>query len=183
MEGDSSEKPVHLSSPASSHGDSTDDTATRSQLKQETQTGSATPNEFAELQKLDSEVIKVDEKEDDPFKHLPPNEAEILKRQLDIPVVQTNFRTLFRYATTNDKIILGISVICSIAGGAALPLMTVCIPRFRHCVFMLNFSRSSSVIFRVLLEVCSKEPSNQTNSVVLCPPMSCTLYTLPLVNL
>lgn len=80
----------------------------------------------ADLAKLDSNVIKVGEEEDqDPFKHLPPDEAAVLKRQLDIPEVPTSYWTLYRYATLNDKLIIAISCICSIAGGAALPLMTV----------------------------------------------------------
>lgn len=133
-----SEKPADPSPPISSDGDSTDDAAPRSQLKPEKKTGSASPNEAADLQKLDSKVINVDEKEDDPFAHLPPDEAEILRRQLDIPAVDVGFKTLYRYATTNDKIIIVISIICSIAGGAALPLMTVRIALLVTCVSMLN---------------------------------------------
>jgi ATP-binding cassette, subfamily B (MDR/TAP), member 1 len=80
----------------------------------------------AEIQKLDSKVIKVKEdEEDDPFKHLPADEAAVLKKQVDVLVVPTSFKQLYRYATRNDKIIVIISVICAIGGGAALPLMTV----------------------------------------------------------
>lgn len=79
-----------------------------------------------DLTKLDSNVIDVKKEEKaDPFKHLPPNEAAILKRQVFTPESPTNYWSLYRYATTNDKIIIAISIICSIAGGAALPLMTV----------------------------------------------------------
>jgi ATP-binding cassette subfamily B (MDR/TAP) protein 1 len=93
--------------------------------KSEGHTSESPTENLAELQKLDSKVIKVDESEDDPFKHLPPDEAAILKRQVDVPVVPTSFKQLYRYATTNDLIIITISVFCAIAGGAALPLMTV----------------------------------------------------------
>jgi ATP-binding cassette subfamily B (MDR/TAP) protein 1 len=124
MKGDLSEKAHHTSPPASSHGGSTDDTAIRSQRKSGEHTGQATPNDLS-LQKLDSKVIKVDAEKDDPFRHLPQAEADILKRQLFIPEVTVSYATLYRYATTNDKIIIVISIICSTAGGAALPLMTI----------------------------------------------------------
>ena len=62
---------------------------------------------------------------DDPFKHLPEHEKEILKRQLDLPAVNVNYMTLYRYATKNDKIILVIAGLAAIIGGALLPLMTV----------------------------------------------------------
>lgn len=63
--------------------------------------------------------------DDDPFSHLQPDEAEILRSQINVPTVQVGFITLYRYATTNDLIIILISLICSIAAGAALPAMTV----------------------------------------------------------
>ena len=62
---------------------------------------------------------------DDPFKHLPDHEKDILKRQLDLPAVKINYFTLYRYATTNDKIILVIAGLAAIISGALLPLMTV----------------------------------------------------------
>lgn len=62
---------------------------------------------------------------DDPFKHLPEHEKEILKRQLDLPTVKVNYMTLYRYATRNDKIILVVAGLAAIIGGALLPLMTV----------------------------------------------------------
>jgi ATP-binding cassette subfamily B (MDR/TAP) protein 1 len=78
-----------------------------------------------DLKKLDSHVINVKPENEDPFKHLPPDEAAILKRQVDVPQVKTGYLDLYRYATLTDKIIIVISTICAIAGGAALPLMTV----------------------------------------------------------
>ena len=81
------------------------------------------------LKKLDSKVIKVGEvKEgDEAFAHLPEHEKEIVKRQLDIPTVKVTYKTLYRYATKNDLIIVAISAVCAIAGGAVMPLMTVCL--------------------------------------------------------
>lgn len=122
MENDLSEKPSKASPPASSHGDSTDDTGKH---KSEGHAVEAPSGTLDEIQKLDSEVIKVGEGEEDPFKHLPADEAAILKRQIDITVIPTSFKQLYRYATRVDKIIVTISAICAIAGGAALPLMTV----------------------------------------------------------
>ncbi|KAI9833880.1 MAG: GTPase-activating protein [Thelocarpon superellum] len=80
------------------------------------------------LQKLDSKVINIGEKEsdsDDPFRHLPPGERDIVKKQLDIPEVTVTFLTLYRYATLNDKLIIALSALCAIIGGALLPLMTI----------------------------------------------------------
>lgn len=54
-----------------------------------------------------------------------PEELAILNEQTHAPPVNISYWTLFRYATTWDLIILMIGSICSIAGGAAMPLMTV----------------------------------------------------------
>ncbi|KAI9749986.1 MAG: GTPase-activating protein [Chaenotheca gracillima] len=78
------------------------------------------------LEKLDSKIVKVDvPDEGDVFGHLPDHEAAILKRQLDIPPVKVNYLTLYRYATMWDIIILVVSALCAIGGGAVMPLMTV----------------------------------------------------------
>ena len=79
------------------------------------------------IRKLDSQVVKVDDVKagDDIYAHLPENEREIVKRQLEIPDVAVSFRTLYRYATRNDMLIVWLSAVCAIAGGAVLPLMTV----------------------------------------------------------
>ena len=79
------------------------------------------------LEKLDSHIVKIsDVKEgDEAYAHLPDHEKEIVKRQLDIPVIKVGFLTLYRYATRNDIIIIAISAFCAIAGGAVMPLMTV----------------------------------------------------------
>ena len=82
-------------------------------------------DEAASLEKLDSKVINVNAEDDDPFKHLPDHEKQILKRQTDVPEVEIGFFTLYRYATKADMAILAISAVSAIAAGAALPLMTV----------------------------------------------------------
>jgi ATP-binding cassette, subfamily B (MDR/TAP), member 1 len=83
-------------------------------------------DDIAQLQKLDSKVVNVDgQQEDDPFKHLPDHEREILKRQVDEPEVKVGFFTLYRYTTRLDILILIVSSITTIAAGAAMPLMTV----------------------------------------------------------
>ncbi|KAF1823088.1 P-loop containing nucleoside triphosphate hydrolase protein [Dissoconium aciculare CBS 342.82] len=68
---------------------------------------------------------KEQDDDQDPFKALPEEEAEILRRQLEIPPVTVTYRQLYRYATRNDMIILWVSAFCAIAAGAAMPLMTV----------------------------------------------------------
>ena len=89
--------------------------------------GSSSTDSSIPLEKLDSAVVKVkDVKEgDEMYAHLPEHEREIVKRQLDIPLVSVSYRTLYRFATKTDMVIIAISAICAIAGGAVLPLMTV----------------------------------------------------------
>lgn len=79
------------------------------------------------LDKLDSQVLKVGQVEEDEeaYAHLPPHEREIIKRQLHTPSDPVSYWTLFRYATRNDLIIISISAVCAIIGGAIMPLMTV----------------------------------------------------------
>ncbi len=88
------------------------------------QTESASPND---LQKLDSQVVKQTEDLDEVLKHLPPDERDVIKGQLDIPEVKVNYFTLYRFATKMDLLVIVVSTLCAIAGGAALPLMTVCV--------------------------------------------------------
>ena len=84
-------------------------------------------DDIAQLKEVDSHIVKIPEGKEgeEVYAHLPPNEREILKRQLDIPELKVTFKTLYRYATTNDLIIIAISATCAIAGGAVMPLMTV----------------------------------------------------------
>ena len=84
-------------------------------------------DDIAHLKEVDSHVVNISETKegDELYAHLPPHEKEIVKRQLDIPEVKVTYKTLYRYATTNDLIIIAISTICAIAGGAVMPLMTV----------------------------------------------------------
>ncbi|KAK3717240.1 hypothetical protein LTR37_005949 [Vermiconidia calcicola] len=80
-----------------------------------------------QLRRVDSQVPKSEKdlESDDPFAHLPEHEAAILKRQVDIPPVKVTYLMLYRYATRNDLIIMVVSAICSIIGGAVMPLMTI----------------------------------------------------------
>jgi ATP-binding cassette subfamily B (MDR/TAP) protein 1 len=79
-----------------------------------------------DITKLDSQVVKINENEDVDLSHLPEHEQAIIKKQIEVTSVQVNFITLYRYATRTDLIIIAVSTLCAIAGGAALPLMTVC---------------------------------------------------------
>ena len=88
----------------------------------------ASENEIdaATLRKLDSKVsIKRDGEDEDPFSHLPDNEAAVLRKQLHIPPVKATFKTLFRYATPVDMVIIALASLGAIAGGSAMPLMTI----------------------------------------------------------
>ncbi|OBT62096.1 hypothetical protein VE03_09020 [Pseudogymnoascus sp. 23342-1-I1] len=111
----------------STNGESTDDVDSANFRKPEPNNGPASPpsKEAVDLKKLDSNVIEVKKEDDDPFRHLPPDEAAVLKRQVDIPAVTSTYWTLYRYATFNDKLIIALSIVCAIAAGAALPLMTI----------------------------------------------------------
>ncbi|KAI3337360.1 ABC transporter [Xylariaceae sp. AK1471] len=128
MAPDISEKPeravdeIHSSRP-STHDDSTASTVlSPSSAKGEKSAGQT----GTDLSKLDSKLVKGQkEMDNDPFQHLPENEASILKKQVTTPEVKTGFATLYRYATRNDLIIIFISTLSAIAAGAALPLMTV----------------------------------------------------------
>jgi ATP-binding cassette subfamily B (MDR/TAP) protein 1 len=63
--------------------------------------------------------------QDAAFAHLPEQEKQILKTQLDSPPVKVTFFSLYRYADAWDWLIIFIGAICAIAAGAALPLFTV----------------------------------------------------------
>ncbi|KAI5864665.1 P-loop containing nucleoside triphosphate hydrolase protein [Durotheca rogersii] len=125
MSGDTSEKPPAAaaangpSNRSSSHGDSTaaDPAATKGRSSAESGTA---------LERADSKAVRAPKGSDnDPFAHLPDNEAEILKKQVATPVVKAGVAALYRYSSRNDIIIMAVSGLCAIAGGAALPLMTV----------------------------------------------------------
>jgi ATP-binding cassette subfamily B (MDR/TAP) protein 1 len=74
---------------------------------------------------LGSNVIKIADTVEDPFAHLPPTEQAILKAQVETPVVKSGVKTLYRYGTMKDFLILAVSAVCAIASGAALPLMSI----------------------------------------------------------
>ncbi|QDS69927.1 hypothetical protein FKW77_001594 [Venturia effusa] len=81
--------------------------------------------ELNEMRKLDSNVIEVKDENNDPFRHLPEHEQEILRRQVHIPDVKVGYFSLYRYASRSDWAIWWVSVACTIIAGAAMPLMTV----------------------------------------------------------
>ncbi|KAK5076742.1 GTPase-activating protein [Lithohypha guttulata] len=80
-----------------------------------------------DFRKIDSKIhVREDAPEGDAvFAHLPKEEQDILKQQVDTLPVPVKYFTLYRYATKWDKIFLVIATLCAIGGGAALPLMTV----------------------------------------------------------
>lgn len=95
--------------------------------EQDPHSSGSSSEDLKPVEQLDSHIVKIKDVKDgeDAYAHLPSHEKEIVKRQLDIPEVKVTFRTLYRYATRNDLIIIIVSCICAIAGGAVMPLMTV----------------------------------------------------------
>ncbi|KAK5999049.1 ABC multidrug transporter atrD [Cladobotryum mycophilum] len=67
----------------------------------------------------------VEEDPEEPFRQLPPHEADILKRQVLTPKIDHGIGVLYRYASRGDILIILLSTVCAIASGAALPLMTL----------------------------------------------------------
>ncbi|OQO03588.1 hypothetical protein B0A48_10253 [Cryoendolithus antarcticus] len=83
-----------------------------------------------QLARLDSKPPKSTKEletaeEEDAFAHLPEHEAAILRRQLETKPTKVTYFGLYRYATKGDLIILYVSGLAAIIGGAALPLMTI----------------------------------------------------------
>ncbi|KAI8962444.1 P-loop containing nucleoside triphosphate hydrolase protein [Daldinia sp. FL1419] len=116
MANEISEKPQ-----LAAEGPSSRNSSQRDSEKGRNSTGSGTA-----LEKADSKVTTAPKDENnDPFKHLPANEAEILKRQIITPEVKIGILTLYRYSSRQDIILMAISAIMAIGAGAALPLMTV----------------------------------------------------------
>lgn len=112
-------------SPASINEKSRAPNATTRSNTSSSDEGQQSMNDEKNLKKLDSQIVKVKDGDQDPFGHLPQDEAEILRRQVFVPTIKVSPRTLYRYATRNDLLIVFVSCICAIAGGAAQPLMTV----------------------------------------------------------
>ncbi|KAL7948340.1 P-loop containing nucleoside triphosphate hydrolase protein [Trichoderma barbatum] len=94
-------------------------------------------------QKAEMSLTKVDSKPptppapksddiDEMFAHLPPNQAEILKRQVYTPEIKAGIKAVYRYASRTDLVIIFISAFCAIASGAAIPMMTIIFGRLQN---------------------------------------------------
>lgn len=125
--------------------------------------GKGTPqNEKADLKraltKADSKVVAAPPKAtgpDEMFRHLPPDEAEVLRRQLVTPELKQGVAVLYRYASRNDLIIIAISSICAIASGAALPLMTVIFGNLQR-TFQAYFYSAGQMSYNSFVDELSK---------------------------
>ncbi|KAH7133969.1 ABC transporter [Dactylonectria macrodidyma] len=73
----------------------------------------------------ESKAVNLKDSDQDPYKNLSDDEAAILRRQVTIPEIKVGIKTLYRYASTNDILVIIGSAIMSIASGAAVPLMIV----------------------------------------------------------
>lgn len=80
-----------------------------------------------ELARIDSKAPPNPQKDEsrDPYQHLSPEEAAIIKRQVQTPDVKVGLAALYRYATRVDLILLATGAFFSITAGAIMPLMTV----------------------------------------------------------
>ncbi|KAH8682568.1 P-loop containing nucleoside triphosphate hydrolase protein [Xylariales sp. PMI_506] len=67
----------------------------------------------------------------DPYGHLTPEQADILRRQVDVPELQHGLNAIYRYATRADIIIMVVSSVCAAASGAAMPLMNLVFGSFQ----------------------------------------------------
>lgn len=128
------------SAPASSHSNSSDVDATLS----------SRAGRDADLKKVDSKVPtppapKADDI-DELFAHLPPHQAEILKRQVYTPELKAGVKAIYRYSSRTDLAIIFVSSICAIASGAAIPLMTVIFGNLQH-VFQEYFYSQGAMTY------------------------------------
>nr|RBQ86637.1 hypothetical protein FVER53263_05216 [Fusarium verticillioides] len=148
----SSSNPSRPSSSTHSGSGSTDKDAVCPHMK----SSSDPNNEKLDLTKADSAVIVPPKAEniEDHYRHLPPDEAEVLRRQVVSPEVKQGVAVLYRYASRNDILIILISALCSIAGGAALPLMTVVFGQLQGVFqdFFVNRTLTSSAFNDKLVE-------------------------------
>ncbi|KIM92690.1 hypothetical protein OIDMADRAFT_62313 [Oidiodendron maius Zn] len=80
-----------------------------------------TANDVAPSHELDWRTVQT--RDDILLMSSPEDDRKILDKQLDIQPTQVTFVTLYRYATFNDKLIISLSAVCAIVGGAVLPLM------------------------------------------------------------
>ena len=120
---------IEQHSTSSSHDVRTFDTKIlrEDEISGENSSASSSSRDVEKLEKLDSKIVDIGEVKsgEEIYAHLSAEEREIIKRQLDIPPITVTFKTLYRYATRNDLIIVFISAIAAIIGGAVMPLMTV----------------------------------------------------------
>ncbi|KAK5993811.1 ABC multidrug transporter atrD [Cladobotryum mycophilum] len=77
------------------------------------------------------ETLATDTQNDHP-QHLTSTQVEILQRQTSMPEKSVGIKALYRYASRKDILILLVSAICSIAAGAALPLMAIVFGTLQH---------------------------------------------------
>ena len=110
--------------PISSSGQSSADEVHNEKQKKRFSAFLRNPRNSKRLSTLDMDVQEKDVVQD-PLKDLPQQERDIIERQIAVPDVKVGYFRLYRYATPLDYLFLAISVLCSIAGGAAMPLMTI----------------------------------------------------------
>ena len=83
-------------------------------------------HEKADSSTLPTKTTTIDDGDSDElYGHLPPHQAEILKRQVLTPELKQGLSAIYRFSTRNDIIIMIVATVASIGSGAATPLMTI----------------------------------------------------------
>jgi ATP-binding cassette subfamily B (MDR/TAP) protein 1 len=112
--------------PAASQPKDGTNKATEAEKKELDVQSSASSSEAGAMRKLDSKIdIRQVKEGEEAWAHLPEHERDIIRKQLQVPEVSVSYKSLYRYATRIDLIIVAISLVCAVIGGAAAPLMTV----------------------------------------------------------
>ena len=70
-------------------------------------------------------------------------EADVLTQQVSSLEEDVGVTTLYRYASTFDIVLVSVSTICAILGGAALPLMTLLFGNFQGTIQGYSLGRAS----------------------------------------
>jgi hypothetical protein len=106
---------------------------------------------------------------------------EILEEQLYCPTVKVGYRTLFKYASRKDIILVWISIICAVLTGASVPMTNVSpITKPLLVLYRTNsmvYHRSSTVTFQFNSKSSSRVISMVMDSKPHSRTMSCTTFS------
>ena len=101
-----------------------------------------------------------------PTAPLSDQEKDIIDRQLTAPNLTVGYFSLFRYASTKDKLIMVVALISSIAAGAVMPLMTVS-DRFPNTATQGHWNTVFFLHLPGILALLNTFPNIQTQSTTI----------------